>query len=489
MRSKRLSIVITLGLVGLILAPITTAYADDDVFINENKIEFTANDGQKTEAYQGFIMVPENRNNPDSRLIKVSYVRFPGSAEKTSAPIVYLAGGPGGSGIATAKWRRFPLFMAMREFGDVIALDQRGTGISEQAPECISKQMISHTRVISNIELTRKYRQAATECVDFWRNEGFDPLGYTTVQNAMDLEDLRLHLKAEQLSLWGISYGSHLALSAMKLFPERINKVIIASAEGLDQTVKMPSRTDAYFDRVQIVINQQPELAKQIPDIKALMKRVHAQLDQLPMNVKIPRKNKEPLDFLFQKWHLQSLASMMIADPGEYLSMLLKLYSSLDEKQDNILTAILGRGIFNDSRIKFKLMSMSMDVASGISKKRLMQVNQEAKTSLLGKMLNFPMPHLHKFYPELDLGDEFRTYPRSVIPTLLFTGTLDGRTYIKSQGEAVKGLSNLTHIRVENAGHNLFTISPEVLTTMQDFMKNEEISKTVIRLPTPNLMN
>ena len=47
-----------------------------------------------------------------------------------------IAGGPGGSGISTARGSRFPLFMAMREFGDVIAFDQRGVGQSQGNLRC-----------------------------------------------------------------------------------------------------------------------------------------------------------------------------------------------------------------------------------------------------------------------------------------------------------------------------------------------------------------
>ncbi|MDQ3819716.1 MAG: alpha/beta hydrolase, partial [Acidobacteriota bacterium] len=72
--------------------------------------------------------MPENRSDPKSRLIEIVFVRFKSTAKNPGPPIIYLAGGPGNSGIDQARGNRFPLFMAMREFGDVIALDQRATG-------------------------------------------------------------------------------------------------------------------------------------------------------------------------------------------------------------------------------------------------------------------------------------------------------------------------------------------------------------------------
>ena len=78
---------------------------------------FTAGNGTKVEAQKGTFEVPENRKDPKSRRIKISFVRFPSTSATPGDPIVYLAGGPGGAGTFTAQGARFPLFMALREQG------------------------------------------------------------------------------------------------------------------------------------------------------------------------------------------------------------------------------------------------------------------------------------------------------------------------------------------------------------------------------------
>ena len=45
------------------------------------------------------LSVPENRDEPGSRHIELCFVRLPSTAALPGAPIVYLAGGPGSSGI------------------------------------------------------------------------------------------------------------------------------------------------------------------------------------------------------------------------------------------------------------------------------------------------------------------------------------------------------------------------------------------------------
>jgi pimeloyl-ACP methyl ester carboxylesterase len=376
--------------------------------------------------------------------------------------------------------------MALREFGDVIALDQRGTGASKTAPKCISSQSIPLNKVLNNDQITKLYQQSADECVKFWQEKGVDVLGYTTTQNALDIDDLRKHLNAKKVTLWGISYGSHLAFSAMKELKGKIDKVVIASAEGLNQTVKLPAETDAYFARLQQAINTEKEAKKAYPNIIKLMHRVHKKLDKAPMRVSIPQKDAPAINMLFQKMHLQVIASSMISDPHRGVKHLLMLYKTIDQGIDVGLIEILKRGYFSNEPISFNVMSFAMDVASGVTEERLALIHQQAKSSLLGLALNFPMPQLNKAVEGLDLGDNFRENPISDVPTLLLTGTLDGRTYIESQKLATQGLSNLTQIKVINAGHNLFMVSPEVTKVIKLFLNGKKITTKSITIDLPS---
>ena len=483
---KYLAIKFLIALCGVISLD---AYSKTNSYPNEKAIKFT-NGEQTVDAYKGTIKVLENRLNPNSRFIPLRYVRFPSTGSKPGTPIIYLSGGPGGSGISTASYPnfRFPLFMALREFGDVIALDQRGTGESKIIPKCTAKQRIPLSKRLGKNQINNIYSLAVEECLDFWIKEGADPLGYTSVQSAADIDDLRRHLNAEKVILWGISYGSHLALTSLKTMGGKIEKVVIASAEGLDQTVKLPIRTDLYFNRLQQAINQQQDAKKEYPDIIAMMHRVHNRLDKTPILLKVPQGEDKQIDFLFQKFHMQLIASRMISDPHRGISSLLQIYKGLDSGIVDFLPSMVKRMGLNNEQIQFDLMSLAMDIASGISSERAMQVAEQAKTSLLGDLLNFPMPHLNKSIEGLDLDDGFREFPTSKVPTLLLTGTLDGRTYIESQKEATKGLSNLTHVIVKNAGHNLFMSSPQITQAILSFLRNEEVLVSEIEVDLPSFI-
>lgn len=451
----------------------------------EEPIIFTAQNGETADAFRGQFLVPENRADPDSRMITISYVRFAATGPQAGPPIIYLAGGPGGSGSGTAQGRRFPLFMAMREHGDVIAFDQRGTGSSERPPTCVSSEVPDPARPTSDLDVTASYRAALDECVGFWQAEGVDLLGYTTRQSVADLSDLRTHLGADSVVLWGISYGSHLALAALNERPDEIDRVIIASAEGLDQTVKLPARTDAYIGRLQAAVNTQPEAQALYPDIAGLMRRVHARLEVEPVLLDVPSSDGGSQPLLLQRPHLQQLSSALIADPSS-AAMLLDLYGRLDQGDPSLVIALLSYFGGVGEPVSLRAMPTAMDMASGISAERRALFESQAPDGLIGRYLNFPMPQLDNALPGLDLGPDFRRGPVGDTPLLLLTGTLDGRTYPEGQSEAVAGLTGVTQVMVRNAGHNLFMTSPEVAEVMADFMRGDPVRTREIVVPLPD---
>ena len=474
-RSAALPLLLLAGLSGV---------ADAQPRPGESAIVFESDAGDIVDAYEGSLSVPENRNVANSRQITLKYVRFPSTGDTPGTPIVYLSGGPGGSGIQTAKYQRFPLFMAMREFGDVIALDQRGTGASNDLPNCTSSQHISATEPTTDVEFFAFERAAFAECLDYWKSEGVDVYGYTTSESVADLAALRRHLGSEQIDLWGISYGSHLSLAALQQIDDQIGRVVITAIEGLDQTVKQPARGDAYFDRLQSAIDKVPTAKEKYPDVKALIARVLTRLDQTPLLLEFPTQDGEAAPYLLQKRDLQKITSALIADPARAV-WILEIFRALDGGDTAPVIALLQRAVDpTDTAISFRPMTVLMDVASGSSPERRAMITQQAETALMGPHMNFSM-HLETVDASLDLGETFRSAPVSDVPTLVISGTLDGRTYPESGQEATAGLSNRQTVIVENGGHNVFMQSPEVTTVIQDFMRGETVDGREIYIELP----
>lgn len=166
----------------------------------------------ETDVECGYLIVPENRSLPDSPTIELA-VAIIYSPNPSPEPIIYLEGGPGGSALsAVDSW----LTSILRENHDLILLDQRGTGYSSPTLDC------------PEINEDYESEDAATEaCRDRLLADGVDLTAYNSAESAADVNDLRLALGYEQVILYGISYGTRLALTVMRDFPEGLHSVVI----------------------------------------------------------------------------------------------------------------------------------------------------------------------------------------------------------------------------------------------------------------------
>jgi len=439
---------------------------------------FKSSRGVETDAEKGSFEVPEDRRNPGSRRIRLSYVRFPSTAARPGPPIVYLAGGPGGTATGAAAGRRFPIFMALREVADVIAFDQRGTGASNHIPRRPPPPgpLPAFTRDGLTADVRGEFRRAWAE----WTAAGVAMGGYNSAQSADDVDDLRRHLGADQIDLWGISYGSHLALSVLRRHGDRVRRVALASLEGQDQTVKRPGHIDVYLRRVDSLLGADPALRAAVPDLPQLMRRVHARLEAAPARLTVTVR-EVPTEVTVGGFAVQLIAGSLIANP-ETLVLLPGLYLALDAGQTSALTPFATEmaGLPGVSG-----MPEAMDLASGISPRRLALVRREARTAVLGDALNFPMPHLLGAVPGVDLGAGFRAPMRIDHPALLVSGTLDGRTPLEEQAEVAAQFRRASRVIVEHAGHNVFEAHPEVQALLVRFFAGGAVPDTRLSLPAP----
>ena len=107
-----------------------------DEMLSTKPHTFEAPDGKTIEAEWGELEVPLFHDRSEEGSLTVSFLRFPATTDNPGAPLVYMAGGPGGVGSQFPAGPRYSLFMALREVGDVIAFNQRGTGPTANIPRC-----------------------------------------------------------------------------------------------------------------------------------------------------------------------------------------------------------------------------------------------------------------------------------------------------------------------------------------------------------------
>jgi pimeloyl-ACP methyl ester carboxylesterase len=126
-----------------------------------------------------------------------------------------------------------------------------------------------------------------------------------------------------------------------------------------------------------------------------------------------------------------------------------------------------------------------MDCSSGVSPDRRRRIEAEARTSLLGDVMDLPFPDICDAWNAPDLGEAFRSPARTAVPTLFISGTLDVRTPPSNAEEVRKHFRNSEHLIIDGAVHSdpLFLSSPVIKDVMLQFMRGKRLSTTRIHLP------
>lgn len=189
------------------------------------------------------LRVPENRSNPNSNniVLSLAILRHPDNNPEPD-PIIFLQGGPGGAtldNLSLTFANRFePMFASNR---DIIVFDQRGIGHSRPSLDCASYRRAETSlldfhaddRTFSQAEIDTYLNTLLISCGESLASL-HDLSGYNSRENAADIEAIRQALGYEQLNLWGISYGTKLALTAMRDYPDSFRRVVLDSVYPLE---------------------------------------------------------------------------------------------------------------------------------------------------------------------------------------------------------------------------------------------------------------
>jgi pimeloyl-ACP methyl ester carboxylesterase len=434
------------------------------------------------DAELGRLVVPENRTKPGSRPIELVFVRFKSTAENPGPPIVYLAGGPGGSGIETARTARFHIFNAMRDFGDVIALDQRGTGRSTPSLACKERWNYPLDRPGDPDDFLRVALARCRECAEHWKGQGVDLTGYNTNESADDVEDLRRALKVEKFNLLASSYGTHLALTTIRRHESSIHRAVLAGIEGPDHTLKLPGYGQSVLEKIDRLVKADPELNRRIPDFLGMLKQVLERLDREPVTATVTDLLAgKKVEITVGKFDLQLVIAQSMGS-RHAMRMLPKNCEAMSKGD----FSFLARASLEVRRSPIgSAMAFMMDCASGASPERLARIQREAGQCLLGNAANFPFPEIGAAWGNPDLGQAFRAPVRSSVPVLFVSGTLDGRTPVSNADEIQAGFPNGMRFTIEGAAHgdDLFVSSPAIKNVMVEFMKGNHPTTTSITIP------
>lgn len=287
----------------------------------------------------GYLIVPEDRAQPGGRTIRLHVAVFKAeSANPALDPIVYLDGGPGSNPLELAPLifnRWFGAFVAQR---DVILFDQRGTGYSEPALDCPELVRAGYDMLplnISRAEAAARNLAALQACRERLTREGVNLAAYTNIANAADLNDLRVALGYTEWNLYGISYGTRLALTAMRDVPSGIRSVILDSAYPPQSSeADLPANADRAFRALFARCAADAACNRAYPELERVFYETVERLERDPVEVRVtnPYDGKD-YTVLMNGQSLISALFQMLYDTDN-LPQLPKLIYAAHEKRD-----------------------------------------------------------------------------------------------------------------------------------------------------------
>lgn len=239
----------------------------------------------------GTVDVPENRLDPDSATITLAVARLHSrSADPAPDPVVQLEGGPGFPSLEDVEgYSR----SAVLDDRDYILWDQRGTGFTSPNLDCTESNEAVWEVFGTTDEAEVEYAvledslRACRARLDALEVD-FD--GYDTTQNAADLDDVRRALGIDEWNLRGISYGSALAIEAIRNHPEGIRSALLDSIVPPDAGFGAVGRGEsalASFEELYAACADDEFCSSEYGDLQALFQEAAERLDAEPHRTEV----------------------------------------------------------------------------------------------------------------------------------------------------------------------------------------------------------
>lgn len=188
----------------------------------------------------GVLKVLEDYSKPQGRKIDLPFIIFKADEpKKETYPLVVAGGGgPGGAlGISEENRHTFDESAWLHWYSssidtgrDLILIDNRGVGSSVPRLDCYEVEEASIRSLgkpLTEEDVVKLTKESFGACRKRLVESGIDISQYHLINAARDLEGLRIGLDVDQLNIYGVSYGTRIALEFERLYPSSTRALIL----------------------------------------------------------------------------------------------------------------------------------------------------------------------------------------------------------------------------------------------------------------------
>jgi pimeloyl-ACP methyl ester carboxylesterase len=402
------------------------------------------------EAECGILEVPENRDDPDSKSIELHVALVPAlNVEPLPDPLVVIAGGPGQSSIDFYLSFR-QAFEKVQRNRPILLVDQRGTGRSNlmscPVPEDITElESFEPERIV---EVTRA-------CLDALDG---DPRYYTTSVAVRDLDAVRDALGFAELNIYGVSYGTRVALHYARRYPERTRTLVIDGVVPADLILGPAIATDAQstLDRLFSRCAESAACRGALGDIEAKFAELRARLAAEPVTTTVSHpRTGEIVEKTVSDLSLAGMVRLHSYSPATQ-ALLPLMISEAHAGRYGLLAAqvlLIEQGFEDALAMGMHNAVMCTEDAPFFGRADV-DTAEVARSYLGARQLEY-LATMCSVWPSGVIDDGFKAPLQTDIPVLLLSGELDPVTPPSYAEHAKESLTNAVHIVAPNQGHGV----------------------------------
>ena len=468
----------------------------------------------------GYLVAPENRSNPDSRVIKVAFLQIHSQKSPLTQAVFRFHGGPDNDAQLGEKLpldflsqvdfsqtstididfdiskRAYTQFLA---FSDLVLIDSRGMGLSQPHLVCPkSPEPIDLMKPLAERQLIMK--ALLVQCRDWLIDKGTDLGGYNLIEITEDIEAIRSDLGYPKISIYGGSFGTQTAFAYIKKYSHRVKAAALVGIEGLAHSYDRPAAVQAASLKLITMMNQDKALIDILPegDMGYTLKSIFNELQENPRSYEINSPEGEVLQMPFNPETARMLLSAngMLLKRGDTeksrgggaagipplaLALYHKAYAGIANDIEKNYENFRRQSVFNAA-------VNLIDCASSASPQRLQEIEEDvvnipilyADALSYGGLQGAYPDHYCQYWGDIKLSSSFREKFSSSIPMLLINGRFDGATPLPNAQDIHQQMPNSHLILVDNAAHvseEIFYYQPQLLQQTGEFLQSGVMPK------------
>lgn len=424
----------------------------------------------------GYVTVPEQHHNPDGPSIQLAVAILPSTAKNPAPDPLFMAqGGPGGSSLEL-----FPLFMLgspIRAERDIVIFDQRGTLYSK--PNLLCPELDELTKAtlelnLSAAEAEQRSLAAYKACGDRLTGEGVNLAAYNSLENAADIDTVRLALGYDKINLYGVSYGTLLALHYMRDFPNSLRSVVLDAVvptqdSFLNQTARSAGR--AFNEITQLCANDAACNAA-YPDLENVIFEVMDALNKNPATIPVtdPETEKTYQAVVNGDLFINTLF-LALYDPSQLPIFPTIVYNTRAGNYD-LLSRLLPVLIFQPTISAGMYQTVVCAEEANFNPEKMPIAGVRPELVTLMKDSNTTVLQVCDLWKIPKLGPEVNQPVVSDIPSLLLSGRFDPITPAYFAEAAAKTLSHSYAYTFPDTSHGAFLFNACANDIVQRFLEN-----------------